>query len=262
MCTVSIILSPPNDPTQAGMRLVVNRDEQRDRPLALSPRWRSVGSRMLGDDRRAIWPTDPKGGGTWVGASDRGISLAILNLNLEPVPALPNPENLHSRGVLIPKLIWLPDSDAIVEELSEMELARFAPFRMIIAQASTGSVAELVWNRERLEIRDHGQGPSCFVSSGLGDSKVTPRLDLFQSMVTANMGPQSQDAFHAHVWPDRPEISVLMSRRVARTVSVTTVDVARAADSTTSAPIWRVRMAYRPIIAASDTPNRAPFLGR
>ena len=39
---------------------------------------------------------------------------------------------------------------------------------------------------------------------------------------------ERQQAFHAHRWPDRPEVSVLMTRRDARTVSRTAIEVTEA----------------------------------
>jgi hypothetical protein len=45
-------------------------------------------------------------------------------------------------------------------------------------------------------------------------------------MRAAAGGPAvAQDAFHHHQWPGRGELSVLMSRADARTVSITTVEI-------------------------------------
>src|SRR5438045_8012571 len=92
MCTLSVISVPqarwPRGPI--GLRVVVSRDEQRERPAALAPRWRPLDqSHGLPGPRRAIWPTDPRGGGTWIAAAESGLVLSILNLNLEPEPILP-----------------------------------------------------------------------------------------------------------------------------------------------------------------------------
>jgi len=78
----------------------------------------------------------------------------------------------------------------------------------------------------------------CLVSSGLGDTLVRPRLELFdQEVLNPGVTPARQDAYHAHRWPDRPEISVAMERAAARTVSRTIVEVVPA----------RVTMRYIPI---------------
>jgi hypothetical protein len=71
---------------------------------------------------------------------------------------------------------------------------------------------------------------------------VLPRLGLFDELMAADgVRPETQDRFHRHVWRDRPEISVMMSRGEARTVSVTTVEVVGAGHATPG----RVAMEYR-----------------
>jgi hypothetical protein len=68
-----------------------------------------------------------------------------------------------------------------------------------------------------------------FTSSGLGDALVeAPRRALFDEWfvgVKLENQLERQDAFHRHQWPDRPELSVCMSRIDARTVSYTVVDL-------------------------------------
>lgn len=249
MCTVTIIElghhATPHLAGLSGFRVVVNRDEQRDRLAAMSPRWRPVGD----EARRAIWPIDPKGGGTWVGASESGLVLCLLNRNLEPAPELPG--GLLSRGVIIPRLISSDSPEEALARLAEFDLDRFAPFRLVLAaprrptrHGHTGvSVREAVWDRDELSTRAAGPVPACFVSSGLGDSLVECRHDLFASLL-ASPTPHAQDAFHRHAWQGREHVSVMMARDDARTVSVTSVEVTPAARG-----VVGVRMSYLPVQA-------------
>ena len=91
--------------------------------------------------------------------------------------------------------------------------------------------------------------PACFVSSGLGDRRVAPRLGLFNALVrpvvTGEIAAvrEAQDAFHRHTWKSRRNISVMMTRKDARTVSVTTVEVAPGGEGA------GVEMKYRPVPA-------------
>lgn len=257
MCTVSIIprpriARPTGDFT--GFRLVCNRDEQRDRADAQTPRWREI----RGPGGRAIWPADGEAGGTWIAADQTGLTLCLLNRNPTPPPALPS-SGLVSRGRIIPLLLQI-DSGAmrgastgaqIAAQVGELDLDAFAPFRLIAVDPRAGGdgfIHEMDWDRTTLHTRLHGVAPKCFASSGLGDALVTGRLDLFESMVIgAGATPEAQDLFHGHSWADRPELSVMMSRREARTVSMTHVDVD---------PLERpmglgagVRMRYRPVLA-------------
>ncbi len=221
MCTVTIIALDGG-----GLRLVTSRDERRGRPQATPPRWRE-----LSGGRRAAWPTDPEGGGTWLGANDRGTVLTLLNGNPEPAPDLSG-LSLRSRGLLIPELLQQagdPGLEAVFGLLEGLDLEVFAPFRLVGAEpARRGggvSVFDAVWDRSRLVVSGADTPPVCFVSSGLGDSVVRERLPLFEELVVESPSIEAQDRFHAHYWPDRLHQSVWMSRAGARTVSVSVVEV-------------------------------------
>jgi len=102
-----------------------------------------------------------------------------------------------------------------------------------------------VWSRTGPEAGSWtlGSAPGVWVSSGLGDDRVGPRLGLFERVVgNSALDPEAQDAFHRHRWGDRPEISVLMERAEARTVSITTVEVAGD----------RVRMGYEEVAETGE----------
>lgn len=216
MCTLSII--PIRD--GAGFRVVTNRDEQRTRPKAIPPRAHVSGGRQW------LWPEDGLAGGAWIGASADGLALSILNLNLTPRPGLPPRDELVSRGHLIPSLSECGTSEEAMLLISRMSLARFAPFRLVAADFAEVGVAR--WDRERLTIERRPLGPMCLVSSGLGDHLVEPRLALFEDFLTAyGATARMQDQFHRHTWPGRAEISVMMSRPDARTVSTTAVEIVR-----------------------------------
>lgn len=216
MCTLSII--PIRD--GAGFRVVTNRDEQRTRLKAIPPRARTSAGREW------LWPEDGLAGGAWIGASADGLALSILNLNLRPRPALPPRDELISRGHLIPSLSECATSEQAMHALGRMSLARFAPFRLVAADFAEVGVAR--WDRERLTVERRPLGPMCLVSSGLGDHLVEPRLALFEDfLATYGATARMQDQFHRHTWPGRAEISVMMSRADARTVSTTAVEILR-----------------------------------
>ncbi|MCE7974088.1 MAG: hypothetical protein DYG92_07145 [Leptolyngbya sp. PLA1] len=254
MCTLSVIsLAADADPHLAGLagfRIAMNRDEEHARPAAIPPRWRAVG------DSRAIWPIDPKGGGTWIGAREDGLVLCLLNYNLRPAP--PAPRQAISRGRIIPSLIEHTHAEDAITALSTMELDRFAPFRLVVVGPDVPSrswrggahVHELRWDGAELRRLPPVNPAACFVSSGLGDHTVAPRLELFRARVASSASPRAQDDFHSHAWPERPAESVMMHRPDARTVSVTTVEVSARAG------VPHVLMAYRAIEgrpAHSDT---------
>lgn len=209
MCTVSVI-----EVADGGYRLISNRDEQRLRPAAEFPfRW----------GRHGIGPFDPGGGGTWI-ASRPGLTLCLLNYNLVAKPKPPS--RAISRGRVIPLLIDREGLDGVRSGLENLDLPRYAPFRLVVAwRGATMCVAEARWEGTRLDWIEHGACPRVFVSSGLGDAVVADRVPLFEQMVVGGAGAtcEAQDAFHRHRWPERLHQSVLMARPDARTVSVTEV---------------------------------------
>ena len=234
MCTVSIIGIREYEPGAAGYRLVCNRDESRKRAPAAAPRWRAIGDTGV----RGLWPMDLDAGGTWLGVSESGLALAVLNLN--EGPASPRPPGNISRGLLIPELLNETGPGTVFARVARMELGKFPPFRIIAIDPADGmSIGEIRWSRRELTTHWHPDGPACFTSSGLGDALVRPRVALFEEMVLRpGPTPERQDEFHRHTWPDRPHLSVLMSRSDARTVSITTLEVR---------PGELPRMSYEPL---------------
>lgn len=212
MCTLTVI------PLRTGARLMINRDELLTRPPARPP---SIVE--LESGRRALRPTDGRAGGTWVAVNDAGLMLALLNGNPRPMPLLPPRHQLRSRGLIIPRLIGAPSPTDAATHLNDIELAWYAPFRLVAA--SHGTIIDAVWDRVELRITERTMIPTCFVSSGLGDHLVPPRLELFNDWTSGgDWSADAQDEFHRHRWPERPEISVMMCREGARTVSITTIE--------------------------------------
>jgi uncharacterized protein with NRDE domain len=172
---------------------------------------------------RALWPVDPDGGGTWIGVNDRGVAASLLNVN--PAHAdHSGASGLASRGAIIPAIIDVSRAADAIKRLGGLDLACFRPFRVVIADVR--SIFEAAWDRRTLRVERRPLAPACFVSSGLGDARALPRLDLWREWLRIGRPNEDlQDAFHRHQWADRPEISVRMSRADARTVSTTVVEV-------------------------------------
>jgi len=214
MCTLTVI--PHSE--GAGFRLVTNRDEQRDRAPAGPPKVVHV------EGVNACWPVDPVGGGTWIAVAETGLTLGLLNVNDGPAVVASAGETATSRGLVIPRLIGAESADAAMRALRGTRLATYRPFRLVAADRS--GVWSARWAGSRLDVRTHQRRPICFVSSGLGDDVVAPRLALFDEWVSAGrFAGDGQDQFHRHRWPDRPEASVDMCRADARTVSRTAVEI-------------------------------------
>jgi hypothetical protein len=225
MCTVSVV------PVAHGVRMVCNRDERHTRPVARPPEWRAAGG------RRAIYPIDPQSGGTWIGANDAGLILSILNASGRVSDGRPR----RSRGEIIP---WLLAQEGLVEALDaarRMNPRAYPPFRLVAIQGTT--IGILATNGTTLSVDGATlTSPRLFTSSSLGDAAVeAPRERLFRDLVldAPDGWVHGQTRFHAHGWPDRPELSVCMRRVDAATVSRSIVLAARGAISFGYEPLNR-----------------------
>lgn len=217
MCTLSII-----GLGERGYRVGHARDEQRTRAEAVAPAWREVAG------HKVLCPTDPDAGGTWVTLRDDGLCTGVLNVN---IPGRGRPEDALSRGEVPLMLAGLDSQSERRSLLAEHDWSRYSTFTgFAVERRAEGVPSVLVarWDGETVRVtREPGAdfSPVCVASSGLGDEIVQSRVPLFDGLVRADPTPQNQDAFHAHMWEDRPEQSVMMSRKDARTVSVTVVEV-------------------------------------
>ena len=227
MCTVSVI--PIG---RARLRVGFSRDELRTRPAGLPPRAQTFGG------RRAILPLDGSGGGTWLAVNDAGLILFLLNYNPQPADVLP--PGPRSRGRIIPSLLHHESAQSAADAAGELHTTDYGPFRVVMFDPT--SYRQLVWDGQRLlQISLPFQREAMlFTSSGLGDALVQrPRCELFDEMITpGGRTAGRQDEFHAHRWPDRPQLSVCMDRPEARTVSYTTVEISPVRAAMTYFPNW------------------------
>lgn len=214
MCTVSIV------PYDDGFRLVCNRDERRDRSAAIPPTVRLL-QRVS-----ATYPQDTREGGTWVGVNEVGLAAALLNRTGDPVAAEES-RGLRSRGLIIPQLLDSRSVTDVLETARRLVPTQFKPFCVVFVERVKAGMVTSDGRTLCVQMMDVGR-PQMLTSSGLGDAVVdAPRRQLFERLVLRSEGfwPLGQDRFHAHRWPSRPDISVHMERRDARTVSRTTIIV-------------------------------------
>jgi hypothetical protein len=227
VCTVSVI------PAEHGFRLICNRDEQRSRPVALPPRTHAVGR------REAVFAVDPGSAGTWLGANDAGLVLALLNRSRDGAPGMQTVRP-PSRGSIVPLLLAHDHLWSAAAATHALALSQFEPFQLIALQGATAAVLTSDGRRLTSAFLNVVE-PILWTSSSLGDAVVErPRSALFDHLVrSAQPGdwPRAQRRFHHHRWRRHPELSVVMSRPDARTVSRTIVDVSKES----------IRMRYHPL---------------
>jgi hypothetical protein len=171
-------------------------------------------------------PIDPQSGGTWIAVNDAGLVMTLLNANPKPYAPPAHPPK-RSRGLILPALIAAPTFDDACTLARMLQATDFARFRLVIADRA--SCAEFYSDGAAIVAKPNTpiDQPLMFTSSGLGDNIVeAPRRVLFSEFFTSNGDwPAQQDAYHRHSWPDRPDLSVCMSRPEACTVSLTVVEL-------------------------------------
>jgi len=211
MCTVSIV------PGGGGFRLMSNRDERRDRASALQP-----GVEMFGA-RAAIMPIDPVGRGSWIGVNDVGLVAALLNRHAARPAAA---RSFVSRGLIVRGTLACDSLDAARDAVLAFDAVDFQPFRLVLVQ-DRRIVLVAGDGREFGSVESALDAPYMFTASSLGDVFVdSPRRRLFDCLMSdPNRRHQGQRLFHRHQWIDKRDISVLMEREDAATVSRTVVDV-------------------------------------
>src|SRR2546430_9428508 len=133
MCTVSFLPKP------RGFYLAMNRDEKRDRFVALAPAIVDL------EGHRAVFPTEPTSG-TWISANDAGVCLALINWHrVERQPV----RSIASRGQVVKALAAKSSNEEIAAGLAALPLRRLRPFRLIAIIPSEQRVTEWRWDRNR-----------------------------------------------------------------------------------------------------------------
>lgn len=212
MCTVSIIRVQEGQ--DAGVWLVSSRDELHERMPSLPPRLHNL------DKRQAIFPVDPEGGGTWVGANDLGTAVSLLNHYPEYVPY---PTRKQSRGDLVVRLLAADNATQELIALADEDLTAYGSCKLVTVN-TVGMLRTLTWDGQHAKLEHHDL-PQLWASSSTHHSAAnTYRRRLFQQQQPDTF--TRLRAFHSDQSHTESALNVLMYSPEARTVSVTAVHLA------------------------------------
>lgn len=228
-----------------GYELFFNRDEKRTRARALAPALHAAGK------SRWLAPIDPDGGGTWIGVSARGVTVALLN-GYQSGDQLAR--EFESRGKLVVALLDAASTAEVRARIERGDLRRFRSFSIVVFQPEMAPLlAE--WDGSRLALRELGDGDRPICSSSLDPIGASEsRRKLFARMFAS---PGSLDAgsllrFHSSHEPERGSLSPCMHRDDAQTVSLTRIRVSSS----------RVELAYNPSAPCEGAPTSSLSLDR
>jgi hypothetical protein len=211
-------------PEPDGYQVFFNRDERRGRKPGLPPAARVEGG------TRFVAPLDGDHGGTWIAASEHGVTLCVLN----GPPALPGDPRLAttSRGTLPIALIGARDAARSAERLQGLDLRALPPFVLVALDPSGGGM-QARWSGRSLAIELGPPSRQPLVSSSFGGDEVRlERLAVFREKLRDSDPSDATGfhlAYHASHEPAPGPASPCMHRPEAGTVSFSWVRVDRRA---------------------------------
>ena len=219
MCTLSWIRR------DTGYSIFMNRDERPGRAPGLPPEIRDGAVRWIA-------PFDGQSHGTWIGANDRGVALAILNRYHES-PMSAEGEWI-SRGLLVTSLLGETTKDDVERRIREEPLGLYQPFTLVAFEVGRGARL-FAWNGKELAVTQVAETGLVLTSSGFDQEKATrdrgalfvrwQEFDPTHPTHPTHPTAEAFEAIHASHIPERGPLSICMHRPEAGTVSFTRIDV-------------------------------------
>lgn len=199
--------------------VTMNRDELRTRKEAGLLHSRSH------NDTRLFYPVDVLSSGTWFGANNRGVILAILNRYHAPE----TPDAI-SRGGIIPSALEKGGLEDVRVFLQELNYSAYNPFDLFLVGKKY--VEQFSWDGEHyLAAQKSFKHWFMFTSSSLKTREVIAyRQNLFDAW-SSEMGKKLIDAsellrgYHMIQFDGMETHSVLMEREKSHTKSIMQADV-------------------------------------
>ncbi len=119
---------------------------------------------------KVVYPSDGDDG-TWIGANEHGISLALLNWN-DIVPRGLDAGKTRSRGRVIPALMASGSLAELHSVFAVSNLKGMLPFRLVGVFASEKEIWEWRWDSTQLDPQSHGWESRHWFSSSLSDQQA------------------------------------------------------------------------------------------
>lgn len=207
MCTVSFVK------TADKIVITSNRDESVIRLNAIHPQVDTI------NNKKVIYPKDPKAGGTWYVVDEKGTVLVLLNGADEKHQV--QPPYRKSRGLIVLDMIG---SDSPKQYWDEMDLDNIEPFTLVLYQE--GLLFQLRWNgvlksKVSLDVNQK----HIWASSTLYPLEIRNKRELlFQSFLEEKQTFSETDMYHFHRYSDKdnPENGLVINRNdLLKTLSIT-----------------------------------------
>ena len=211
MCTVTFI--PQHN---SNYILTSNRDESVARSKALTPELTQL------DDVDVILPKDSSKGGTWIGTTNQGKTLCLLNGAF--VKHTVTNDYVKSRGLVVLDFFKTNHSKSFIESYS---LKGIEPFTLVIIdKGEVLSLLELKWDGNTKHVRQLNPNESHIWSSATlyNAEKANFKSTHFKSFVQNNPNANDILEFHENGTEELPELMKYINEASPiETISITQV---------------------------------------
>lgn len=212
MCTVTY-LPQPND----NFILTSNRDVSTQRVPATFPKTIDTSNGKI------TFPKDEQAGGTWIGTSEIGRTVVLLNGGFEN--HISSPPYAQSRGIITRELLEIQNAWTY---LQNVVLTKIEPFTVLIIDWTTDfQLWEFVWDGERKYFKQLDKyQPVIYSSSTLYDEKMkAKRVQWFENWLRQYPHSEQSDIlnFHETAGEGNTNESVFLKREKIQTVSITSI---------------------------------------
>lgn len=215
MCTVTFF---PDDGN--GYKIAMNRDESRQRAPALPP---ETGFQ---NGVRFIRPIDGDEKGTWIGINEYKLGFCLINW-FQAYLQDNGSDNYRTRGEIIPTLMPFSNLSDCHARLSQLDLIRYRPFRLLGFQVNPLKIMQWRWNGSGLIRLDEPLKANIWTSSGYDPEGVHhSRKSIFERLVSASPQPTIEQLRHLHAStePEKGIYSIAMWHERAYSVSSTIIE--------------------------------------
>lgn len=209
MCTVTFI------PLQGRVLLTSNRDEKGVRKKATAPNIHTI------DQTKVLFPQDAQAGGTWIGASESGSVMVLLNggfIKHEPAASY-----RKSRGLIFLDIL---SQQNVLSAYKKINLLGIEPFTLIIWEGAC--LHECRWSGEEKYIREvDATQPHIWSSVTLYTQDIIQKREhWFTEWLQQHPYPNSEDILSFHLFGGKEDVEngIRMNRNNEMlTVSVTNI---------------------------------------
>ncbi len=205
MCTVSFI------PKGKTFVFTSNRDEHISRPSAFFPKEEVV------NNKRIVFPKDPKAAATWFPISESGAEVILLNGAYEK--HIPKDNYAKSRGLVVLDIVSHNNPQ---DYLNKIDLIRIEPFTVLVFEKK--KLVELRWNGEDKHLKTLKSDQAYIWSSATLYDKavIQKREELFSDFINkVGVDAKSIIDFHSNNHQDSQNGFIIDRQTGLKTFSVT-----------------------------------------